>query len=439
MNFNDASWLVSPDILLDGLSAAEGTLISLGSTQETGRDELGAFKASVFSWGESEDSDEVFRTTIKAYPDDDEGVLVFEQYFPLGRGEAPTTTMSARSLFPAFSTNVSGAPATDCFSYHGVFPAMESCTLSTYKESHQGGAPFVLYDGSDPTLPMVILSPLSSPKAYHMAVSDNGSLFGAGIKATATSVPAGFTQRFLLSAAFGINAGMDAWGSRLRKVTGRARTDMYVDEAHSTIGFWCVLKLLLVYCILIPPLLRPTITHDYSRSLALTFGRSVRTDNGGYYHYETGSNSTYEDVLPQVKAYHDSIGVPFRHWQFDSWFYPKDGDVSPGGGGGAVTNWTSLDSVFPSGMAAIQDRLQVPMVMHNRQWSIISDYIENLDFKWYSSEAAAVMQDPAAFFTWFFQQQEGWGLSMYEQDWCVCHVSLDDLLPALKWSLACTR
>ena len=26
--------------------------------------------------------------------------------------------------------------------------------------------------------------------------------------------------------------------------------------------------------------------------------------------------------------------------RFDSWFYPKDGKVDPGGGGGAVLNWT---------------------------------------------------------------------------------------------------
>ena len=59
-------------------------------------------------------------------------------------------------------------------------------------------------------------------------------------------------------------------------------------------------------------------------------------------------------MLPKVKAYHESLGVPFGHWQFDSWFYPKDGGVNPGGGGGAVTNWTALPEVFPSGMAAIQ-------------------------------------------------------------------------------------
>ena len=56
-------------------------------------------------------------------------------------------------------------------------------------------------------------------------------------------------------------------------------------------------------------------------------------------------------MLPKVKAYHEQIGVPFRHWQFDSWFYPKDGGVNAGGGGGAVTNWTADPKIFPRGMA----------------------------------------------------------------------------------------
>jgi hypothetical protein len=110
-------------------------------------------------------------------------------------------------------------------------------------------------------------------------------------------------------------------------------------------------------------------------------------------------------VLPKVKAYHDSIGVPFGHWQFDSWFYPKDGGVNPGGGGGAVTNWTADPSIFPHGMAYIQSKLGLPTVMHNRQWSTKSDYIHNLSqFEWYTSKYA-VPKDPIAFFDWFFKQQ----------------------------------
>ena len=97
-----------------------------------------------------------------------------------------------------------------------------------------------------------------------------------------------------------------------------------------------------------------------------------------------------------------------------------------------------MPSVFPHGMSFIQEKLGVPMVMHNRQWSSKSDYIKNEDFDWYESKCCAVpkeqadirhsirqlqifkkklLQDPAKFFNWFFTQQKGWGLTMYEQDW----------------------
>ena len=75
--------------------------------------------------------------------------------------------------------------------------------------------------------------------------------FGAGVKASVTEIPAGWSQLFLLSAGVGINDGFMAWGDRMLKFTGKPRADMYRDVTHSTIGFW--------------------------------------TDNGGYYHYATGA------------------------------------------------------------------------------------------------------------------------------------------------------
>jgi hypothetical protein len=61
---------------------------------------------------------------------------------------------------------------------------------------------------------------------------------------------------------------MMAWRDRMLKYTGKPRADMYLDEVHSTIGFW--------------------------------------TDNGGYYHYSIGNNkslgSNYEEVLPKVSG-----------------------------------------------------------------------------------------------------------------------------------------
>ena len=185
-------------------------------------------------------------------------------------------------------------------------------------------------------------------------------------------------------------------GDRVLALRGgkTARADLYRDVVtHSTIGFW--------------------------------------TDIGGYYHYSTGTGSTkfpngsyiynqsYEEVLPKVKASHDAAGVPFGHWQFDSWFYPKDATVGPGGGGGGVT----LDrrpSDLPVGNGGDQQGArrdadgdaQPPVVAHSRTTS------RHLAFTWHTGSKAGDPRRPAAFFTWFFTtQQQGWGLAMYEQDW----------------------
>ena len=404
--------LAGGEYRVGNLSSSNKSLIPVGGVQNvTGFDALGQWEGKRLSWASATERTRVLmRTTFQQYMGD-AGVVVFEQHFPSqivfgadacsplptnqscfylpdepGGAKIPTTAEyphrldRSSTLFPAFDRAPGPADSLPCFAYHGIFPQMHQCTFESYKESHQGGLPLVVYNRTDPALPMAVFSPLDWPKAQH-ATSERG-LVGIGVKATAERIPAGWSHRSMLSVGVGIGAGMRAWGDRMLKHAGRSRVDQrYRDSVHATIGFW--------------------------------------TDNGGFYHYSTGGNETYEQVLPKVKAYHDSIGVRFGHWQFDSWFYPKDGGVAPGGGGGGVTNWTALPSVFPSGMSAIQSRLNLPIVMHNRQWSKISDYVKDpkLPFKWLSGPQWAIPEDPDAFFGWFFEQQQGWGLSMYEQDW----------------------
>lgn len=376
-------WLHGGPVRVGSLASDGAGLQMARRVNGQGQDELGHYQAVTLVWA-GMDGKELMHTSFRTYSQD-AGLIVFEQYFPeevqLPRQPWGSAMAAPGTLFPSFQSQVSaGARNLDCFAYHGIFPSLRHCMLSSYEATHQGGAPLVLYDAAAPGGPlaaMTVFSPLSSPKAQHMFSGDG--LVGAGIKGTVSVIPAGWRQLFILSAGRGINDGMMAWGDRMLKFTGKPRADMYRDDVISTIGFW--------------------------------------TDNGGYYHYATGTNESYEEVLPKVKAYHDSIGVPFRHWQFDSWFYPKDGGVSASGGGGAVVNWTAMPSVFPNGMAYIQSKLGVPIVMHNRQWSPKSDYIKNEPYKWYKSTKAAVPEDPSAFFKDFFQQQEGWGLAMYEQDW----------------------
>eukprot|EP00505_MAST-04D_sp_SCG-Rhode-Island_P001065 Stramenopile-MAST_4_protein_1065 len=381
-------WLEGGEVAVGNCSKSEGTLVSAsGQVITKGIDQMGEYDAVTLKWAKKEDPRRVvLHTSFRTYPHDD-GFVVFEQYFPstLTLDDLGVTNASAITSFPSFQRKgVMVGRDLDCFAYHGVFPALEKCRMSTYKETHQGGAPLVIYDSHDPTLPSVVFSPLNFPKAHHMTSTEQ--FVGAGVKATVTEIPKGHSQLFLLSGGTGINKGMMEWGDRVLNFTGKTRANLYHDSTHSTIGFW--------------------------------------TDNGGYYHYSTGTDKskTYMDVLPEVRAYHEKIGIPFGHWQFDSWFYPKDGGVNPVGGGGAVTNWTNMPSVFPdnrsiNGMVDIQSKLKMPMVMHNRQWSSRSDYIKNLPFEWYISKKAAVPKDPLAFFSWFFRQQEGWGLTMYEQDW----------------------
>ena len=71
----------------------------------------------------------------------------------------------------------------------------------------------------------------------------------------------------------------------------------------------------------------------------------------------------------------------------------------------------------------------MPTVMHNRQWSIHSDYIHNwTDIQWYLSEKAGIPRNPTKFFDRFFTQQNQWGLSMYEQDWmCTEYDEVEEL------------
>ena len=159
-------------------------------------------------------------------------------------------------------------PDLPCFSYHGTFPAMKDCTVSDYAESHQGGVPLVIYNNSDPELPMTVFSPLNQPMAHQMAsgfthgIIESRAFFGAGIKvqpgtrkewfnfmnkiniflflhqATVQNIPAGWNQMFILSAGKGINEGMMAWGDRMLRFTGKPRANMYRDSTHATIGFW---------------------------------------------------------------------------------------------------------------------------------------------------------------------------------------------------------
>jgi hypothetical protein len=300
----NTTWLWSAETRLGDWSSEDGTLLLSDFAKRKGCDRFGPFEAQVLGWSIPNSSDIVMYTSFVTYLHDP-SMIVMKQYFPTtfvntkefsDKHRSKNNTLSTVTLFPSFQRLHNATQSLACVSYHGVFPSMKYAHLSSYAESHLGGAPLVIYNETNPLLPAIILSPLDWPMAQHMASSP--TMFGTGVKATVAEIPAGWSHQFILYAAYGISNAFEAWGDRmttpkksndaeactcrnhrLRHIKKGSRCDgekhrldrssnMYRDQTHSTIGFW--------------------------------------TDNGGYYHYSTGiTNETYEEVLPQVKKYHD--------------------------------------------------------------------------------------------------------------------------------------
>lgn len=60
-----------------------------------------------------------------------------------------------------------------------------------------------------------------------------------------------------------------------------------------------------------------------------------------------------------VKNYAESQSIPYRYFQFDSWWYYK-------GAGNGVKEWEPRPDIFPHGSKALVQKLGLPIALHNR-------------------------------------------------------------------------
>jgi len=230
--------------------------------------------------------------------------------------------------------------------------------------------PVVLYSDD---LDVLVVSPMDH---FHAAIlkPEDGKVRLA-LQGDLQSVPAGYAQRYLVVEGRGIGATLTAWGDRLLQDRGRSRADRYADAGLSTLGYW--------------------------------------TDNGAYYYYRTEEGRTFEETLLAVKAEADAIGIPYGHFQIDSWWYPKRPGSTPGANGGTIA-WEPMDSVFPSGLPAFRAALGLPLVAHNRWYAPDTPYRER--FQFVDGDGMAFPVDPA-FFAELMANAKAWGIETYEQDW----------------------
>lgn len=209
ISLNNVPWMEASgasfqgaDLVLDNMVEGEG-----------GVDALGTYVDYIYTW-----IDSPLSTTVKIYPDDS-STLVFEQHVAEDVESPGFPQGFAQSAFPIFKKN-----RLDHFSYKQFWTVMESGPLTSYSPSHQGGVPLVIYNSSEPSLPMTVFSPLTDFKSVHL--SADSDTFSPGILSNATFIPKGFTATYVLSASSGINKGMMDWGDKLLSWNDKPRTDM---------------------------------------------------------------------------------------------------------------------------------------------------------------------------------------------------------------------
>ena len=135
------------------------------------------------------------------------------------------------------------------------------------------------------------------------------------------------------------------------------------------------------------------------------------TDNGAFYYYHTEPNKTYQDTILEVKDHSKKVGLPFRNWLMDSWWYYK-------GPNEGVKNWTAMPDIFPDGIAYLRDETDWDIVAHNRWWSTETEYAKQNGGQYsFRIEDRMALPLEEKFWDDLFANGKLWGLTVYEQDW----------------------
>lgn len=325
------------------------------------------------------------------------GMVVFETQYPSGASSSslrdPFQTIST---FPGFSS-ASGVSMLDKLEYLTFQRLWDNGTrgigLQGYLGGLEGGMPLIQWRSGEQSPSIVsVLSPLDNFAVAYMTPHTFNRRSGeeevrgisCGLTGMMEAVPPSFSHRYVLYfGAGGVTQTVRQWGKVLLNQKGKQHVSS--DITRDYLGYW--------------------------------------TDNGAYYYYKTldeHPNSTYEETIIALAQYHASVGVPVQYYQFDSWWYYKDTDLSGDctlfNCGGGVTDWVAMPSVFPNGMKYVYDQIQKPFALHNRYWAKNNSYMDEYTF--FVGLSESIPQD-AAFFPDLLADAASWGMKLYEQDWLV--------------------
>ncbi|KAK0063410.1 hypothetical protein Bpfe_007051 [Biomphalaria pfeifferi] len=358
-------------------STSDGTLqISNVSISMEGTDELGEYSDHV--WTLTADNI-TMEAALRDYSSPDIPAIMFIQRFPQGLQGASTDVQKVISKFPTFQLHDPDTPL-GYLSFGGLMLG------DMNKKAGRWGPKALINDGLE-SGPLTLFDKtgnamLIAPYNNFMAASllQDGSNVNWGIMGGVDSLPAGFEYKTLaFCSQNGIGDLFTNWGAKLRTLYNKTDDVLKVQQSNDVsltqLGVW--------------------------------------TDNGAYYYYKTRDNNTnYQDTLLAIQSYGLQMKIPYRYFQLDSWFYPKDNI-------GAVTLWDSMETVFPKSIEDLQNHLRLPLVAHNRYWSVNSTYAKQNggEFDFIFGTNVSLPNDQKFWDFLFSRARNNWGLIVYEQDW----------------------
>ena len=111
-------------------------------------------------------------------------------------------------------------------------------------------------------------------------------VFNFGLMGSIRKIEApGLELEYIVSYGNSFGEAFERWGKALRDYHGKIVRDNREDLVSDYLGYW--------------------------------------TDNGAFYYYHTLEGLNYEDTLVSLKGTFEQMGIPVRHLEIDSWWYPK--------------------------------------------------------------------------------------------------------------------
>ncbi len=280
--------------------------------------------------------------------------------------------------FPIFTTSPKNLYHV---SYHGSFGVYGFDLKGT-------DGPWLFFDKNANSL---ILSPAANFMVARLQINKNGTI-SSGINNGIEALPQGFTHQTMLTVGQGINNTYDAWGHAMTDLQGKVRLANDSNITLNKLGYW--------------------------------------TDRGAAYYYSYIHYLGYAGTLQAVANDFAQQGIPLGYMQLDSWWYGKGSPPDWRNGNRGIYSYTADPTLFPSGLAAFQKTIGLPLVAHGRWIDANSPYRSQY------SMSGNVSTDPR-YWQSVMKYLHDSGVVTYEQDWLSAQAqSLNNLTDPNAWMSA---